>query len=82
MRKMLLVNDKHLDCHHDYRNCDEDQNYGRDDDNVHQISSAIWHALAQFQKVLTHLNKREMFTLKIIFSFNLKFTIHISTIIV
>ena len=29
-----------------------------DDDGDHQVSPAIWHALAQFQKVLTHLKER------------------------
>ena len=28
-----------------------------DDDDDHLISSAIWHALAEFQKVLTHLKE-------------------------
>ena len=31
--------------------------YNDDDDDDHLISSAIWHALAEFQKVLTHLKE-------------------------
>ena len=36
--------------------------YNDDDDDDHLISSAIWHALAEFQKVLTHLKEIVFFS--------------------